>query len=124
MYRAAVSPTDQDFMFWSKELSGRFLLIAAFLYLAALGANLTYVLNNQCGFAFLPGRPEMFVGVILVLLVFEWLVHWRYGGNMTRHTGLWLLAARLVLIEVAATLDCSFFAAILYLLIPFLAYIT
>ena len=118
-----ISPANQRTFFWSRELSGRFLLIASFLYLAALGANLTYVLNNQCGFAFLPGRPEMFVGVILILIVFEWLVHRHYGGNMPRQTGLWLLAARLVLIEVAATLDCSFFAAILYLLIPFLAYI-
>ncbi|HKI52963.1 MAG TPA: sensor histidine kinase, partial [Anaerolineales bacterium] len=108
---------------WSKELGGRFLLIASLLYLAALGANSIYVLNNQCGFAFLPGRPEMFAGVILALLIFEWFAHRAYGGNMTRQTGLWLLGGRLVLIEIATMLDCSFFASILYLLIPFLAYI-
>jgi len=113
----------QNNFVWSKELGGRFLLIASLLYLAALGANSIYVLNNQCGFAFIPGRPEMFAGVILVLLVFEWFAHKLYGSKMTRQTGLWLLGTRLVLIEIAATLDCSFFASILYLLLPFLAYI-
>jgi len=108
---------------WSRELGGRFLLIASLLYLAALGANSIYVLNNQCGFAFLPGRPEMFAGVIIALLIFEWSMHRIYGGNMTRQTGLWLLGGRLVLIEIATMLDCSFFASILYLLIPFLTYI-
>lgn len=108
---------------WSKELGGRFLLIASLLYLAALGANSVYVLNNQCGFAFVSGRPGMFAGVILLLIAFEWSANKLYGSNMTRQTGLWLLGIRLVLIEVAATLDCSFFAAILYLLLPFLVYI-
>jgi len=114
---------EKNTFIWSKELGGRFLLIASLLYLAALGANSIYVLNNQCGFAFLPGRPEMFAGVILSLLVFEWVAHRAYGGNMTRQTGLWLLGGRVVLIEIATMLDCSFFASILYLLIPFLAYI-
>ena len=113
----------QNPFIWSRELGGRFLLIASLLYLAALGANSIYVLNNQCGFAFLPGRPEMFAEVILALLIFEWFTHRTYGGNMTRQTGLWLLGGRLVLIEIATMLDCSFFASILYLLIPFLAYI-
>jgi len=113
----------QNSFIWSRELGGRFLLIASLLYLAALGANSIYVLNNQCGFAFLPGRPEMFAGVIFTLLIFEWFTHRAYGGNMTRQRGLWLLGGRLVLIEIATMLDCSFFASILYLLIPFLAYI-
>ncbi|MDX1378328.1 MAG: sensor histidine kinase [Anaerolineales bacterium] len=113
----------QNNFVWSTELGRRFLVIAGLLYLAALGANLIYVLNNQCGFAFVPGRPLMFTGTILLLLVFEWSAHKLYGSNMTRQTGLWLLGMRLVLIEIAATLDCSFFANILYLLLPFLVYI-
>jgi len=117
------SLTDQHPLYWSKELSGRFLLIASFLYIAALGTNLTYVLRNQCGFAFLPGRPEMFIGVILVLLLLEWGVHWRFGDNMTRRAGIWLIVARILLYEAAAVLDCSNFAIILYMLLPFLAYI-
>jgi len=121
--QASHTQNGQNSFVWSKELGGRFLLIASLLYLAALGANSIYVLNNQCGFAFIPGRPEMFAGVILVLLVFEWFAHKLYGSKMTRQTGLWLLGTRLVLIEIAATLDCSFFASILYLLLPFLVYI-
>jgi hypothetical protein len=57
--RAVISSADQDSLFWSKELGGRFLWIASFLYLASLGTNLVYVLNNECGFAFLPGRPDI-----------------------------------------------------------------
>ena len=121
--QASHTQNGQNTFIWSKELGTRFLLIASLLYLAALGANSVYVLNNQCGFAFLPGRPGMFAGVIVVLLVFEWSAHRLYGGRMTRQVGLWLLAVRLVLIEIASTLDCSFFAAILYLLLPFLVYI-
>jgi len=114
---------NQVTFFWSKELGLRFAWVASALYIAALGANLVYVLNNQCGFALLPGRPEMFAVSILTLLIFEWGAHKLYGERMTRQTGLWLLGARLVLIELAASLDCSFFASILYLLLPFLAYI-
>lgn len=114
---------DQRPLYWSRELSGRFLLIASFLYLAALGTNLTYVMRNQCGFAFLPGRPEMFVGVILILLLLEWWAHRRFGVNMSRRAGIWLIGARILFYEVAAILDCSNFAIILYMLIPFLAYI-
>jgi len=121
--QASHSQDGQNSFVWSKELGGRFLLIASLLYLAAFGANSVYVLNNQCGFAFLPGRPEMFAGVILALLIFEWSAHKLYGGSMTRQKGLWLLGTRMVLIEIATTLDCSFFAAILYLLLPFLVYI-
>jgi len=114
--------TQNNFV-WSTELGKRFLVIAGLLYLAALGANSIYVLNNQCGFAFVPGRPLMFACTILLLLLFEWSTHKLYGNKMTHQTGLWLLGARLVLIEIAATLDCSFFASILYLLLPFLVYI-
>jgi len=117
------SLTDQRPLYWSRELSGRFVLIASFLYLSALGTNLTYVLRNQCGFAFLPGKPEMFVGVILILLGLEWWAHWRYGDTITRQTGIWLIGARILLYEAAAALDCSNFAIILYMLLPFLAYI-
>jgi len=117
------SQKDQRPLYWSKELSGRFLLIASLLYLAALGTNLTYVLRNQCGFAFLPGRPGIFVGVILGLLLLEWWAHRRYGGNLTRQTGIWLIGGRILLYEAAAALDCSNFAIILYMLLPFLAYI-
>jgi len=123
MERSIVSSNSQVTSLWSKELGVRFAWIASCLYLAALGANSIYVVNNQCGFAFLPGRPEMFAGTILILLVFEWSAYKLFSGNMTRQTGLWLLGIRLVLIEIAGTLDCSFFAIILYLLIPFLAYI-
>jgi len=114
---------DQRPLYWSRELSRRFLLIASLLYLAALGANLTYVLRNQCGFAYLPGRPEMFVGTILVLLLLEWWVHWRFSATMTHRTGIWLIGARILLYETAAALDCSNFSIILYMLLPFLAYI-
>jgi signal transduction histidine kinase len=117
------SPIIQQPLYWSRELGGRFLMIASFLYLAALGANLTYVLRNQCGFAFLPGRPALFVGTILTLLLLEWWAHRHFGANMTRQAGLWLIGVRILLYEVAAALDCSNFAIILYMLIPFLAYI-
>jgi len=117
------SLTDQRPLYWSRELSGRFLLIAFLLYLAALGTNLTYVLRNQCGFAFLPGRPEMFVSTIMALLLLEWWAHRRYSRSMTRQVGIWLIGARILLYEAAAALDCSNFAIILYMLLPFLAYI-
>lgn len=116
-------PANQPPLYWSRELGERFLLIASFLYLAALGTNLTYVMRNQCGFAFLPGRPEMFVSTIVVLLLLEWWAHRRYGANMTRQTGVWLIGARIFFYEVSAALDCSNFAIILYMLLPFLAYI-
>jgi hypothetical protein len=116
-------PAYQPPLYWSRELGKRFLLIASFLYLAALATNLTYVMQNQCGFAFLPGRPEMFVGVILALLLLEWWVHRRFGADMSRQAGIWLIGARVLFYEAAAALDCSNFAIILYMLLPFLAYI-
>jgi signal transduction histidine kinase len=120
--RLAVSSIDKNPLYWSKELGGRFLWIASFLYLAALGTNLVYVLSNECGFAFMPGRPEMFIGIILGLLILEWWSYQHYGPNMTRQAGIWLLVVRIILFEIAASLDCSSFAIFLYILLPFLAH--
>ncbi|HAV77037.1 MAG TPA: hypothetical protein DCX53_06760 [Anaerolineae bacterium] len=41
---------------------------------------------------------------------------------MTRQAGIWLLVVRILLFEIAASLDCSSFAIFLYILLPFLAY--
>ena len=120
-YDGALSANERS-LYWSRELGGRFLWIAAFLYLAALATNLTYVLQNECGFAFLPGRPEMFVGVIFGLLVLEWWAYKQYSSQMTRQVGIGFITARVLIYEVAAALDCSNFAIILYMLLPFLAY--
>lgn len=103
-------------------MSARFWPVAILFYLCALAAGLTYVVNDQCGFAFFPGRADVFVGVILFLIGFEIWAYRRYGAVMTRRVGIGLLLARMVLIEAAMSVDCSAFSAFLYMFIPFLAY--
>jgi signal transduction histidine kinase len=109
--------------YWSNELSGRFRLIASLLYLGALGAHLLYVWRNDCGFAFITKGPEVYGGLLLGMLIFEFWAHQRYGNKMTRQVGIWLIAVRIVMYEVAVSMDCTSFATILYMLLPFLTYI-
>ncbi len=65
-------------------MSRRFWLIASLFYAGALLTNLAFVLGDNCGFAFIPGAQPLFMGMILVLLVFEWWAYQRYRANMTR----------------------------------------
>lgn len=109
--------------YWSKTMSRRFWLVASLFYIGALLTNLAFVLGNECGFAFTPGAQPLFVGMILVLLAFEWWAYRRYGANMTRRTGVGLLIAHMVLFEMTSAVDCSATITFLYLLIPFMAYL-
>ena len=119
---STIKPSEPSFL-WSSAMSARFLPVAILFYVVALGANLTYVLNDQCiGFAFFPGRTDLFVGIILFLIGFELWVYRRYGSKMTRRTGIGLLITRMVLIEAALSVDCTGFTTFLYLLLPFLVW--
>ena len=110
-------------IYWTNELSRRFLYISSFIYLAAIGTNFIYVSQNDCGFSLLPNRPDLYAALLLGLIGFEIWAHRRFGGALTRQTGIWLIGLRIVFYEIAASLDCSSFAIILYILLPFLAYI-
>ncbi len=102
-------------------MSARFCSVAILFYLCALVADLTYVVNGRCGFAFIPGRVEFFVAIILLLIGFELWAYRRFGTTMTRRTGVGLLVTRMVFVEMAVSLDCSAFSLFLYMLIIFLA---
>ena len=110
-------------IYWSNNLSRQFLYISSFIYLAAIGTNFIYVSQNDCGFSLLPNRPDLYAILLLGLIGFEIWVHRRFGGVLSRQAGIWLLGLRIVFYEIAASLDCSNFAVILYILLPFLAYI-
>ena len=110
-------------VYWTNELSRRFLYISSFIYLAAIGTNFIYVPQNDCGFSLLPSRPDLYAALLLGLIGFEVWAHRHYGETLTRQTGIWLIGLRIVFYEIAASLDCSNFAVILYILLPFLAYI-
>ncbi len=110
-------------LYWTNELSRRFLYISSFIYLAAIGTNFIYVSQNDCGFSLLPNRPDLYAVLLLGLIGFETWSHRHFGGSLTRQTGIWLIGLRIVFYEIAASLDCSNFAIILYILLPFLAYI-
>ena len=104
-------------------MSRRLWLIASFFYIGALITNLAFFLSGECGFAFVPGAQPLFVGMILVLLVFEWWAYRRFGDRMTRRTGVGLLIAHMLLFEVTLAVDCTATTTLLYLLIPFMAYL-
>ena len=110
-------------LYWTNELSRRFLYISSFTYLAAIGTNFIYVSQNDCGFSLLPNRPDLYAILLLGLIGFEVWAHKYYSGALTRQTGIWLVCLRIVFYEIAASLDCSSFAIILYILLPFLAYV-
>ena len=109
--------------YWSATIARRLWLIASMFYIGALLTNLAFVLGGECGFAFILGAQPLFVGMILVLLVFEWWAYRRFGANMTRRTGVGLLIAHMVLFEVTLAVDCTATTTLLYLLIPFMAYL-
>lgn len=109
--------------YWSRAMSRRFWLIASLFYVGVLLTNRTFVLGDECGFAFIPDAQPLFWGMILVLLAFEWWVYRRYGANMTRRTGIGLLLAHMVLFEVTSAVDCTATTTFLYQLIPFMAYL-
>ncbi len=109
--------------YWSEAMSKRFWLIASMFYVGALLTNLAFVLGNECGFAFIPGAQPVYVGMIAVLLAFEWWAYRRFGANITRRVGVGLLVAHMVLFEVTSAFDCAATAVFLYLLIPFMAYL-
>ena len=115
--------TDRLSDYWSATMSRRFWLTASLFYAGALLTNLAFVLGDNCGFAFISGAQPLFVGMILVLLVFEWWAYRRYGATMTRRTGVGLLVAHMVLFEVTLAVDCAATTTFLYLLIPFMAYL-
>ena len=121
LHTGNVKPSETS-LFWSPAMSARFWPVAIMFYLVTLAAGLTYVINDECGYALIPGRADLFVGLILFLIGFEIWVYRRFGATMTRRVGIGLLIARMVLFEATMRVDCSGFTAFLYLLIPFLAY--
>ncbi len=122
-YFCGMTHREQLSDYWSTAMSRRFWIIASLFYAGALLTNLAFVLGDNCGFAFIRGAQPLFMGMILVLVVFEWWAYRRYRANMTSRTGIGLLIAHMVLFEVTSAFDCAATTTFLYLLIPFMAYL-
>jgi signal transduction histidine kinase len=96
--------------------------VASFLYLAVMLAHLYYWWMGLCGDEMSPVRTGALVGLLALLLVAEPYATRPRLLERSRWTPIALLATRIVLYEVVATLECAGFSKFLYLLVPFQAY--
>jgi len=92
------------------------------LYIAIVGAMAYINSITTCSKPFII-QPSAGIGlIVLALLGLEWLEQTRFSGQPTLHTVLAFLAARVILIEGAVTLDCNQVAIFLYPMIPYSVY--
>jgi signal transduction histidine kinase len=103
-------------------LPPRFPWVASFLYCAVMLAHLYYWGLGLCGDEVSPARTGALVGLLALLLAAEPYAARPRLPSSSRWLPIALLAARVALYEVVATLDCAGFSKFLYLLIPFQAY--
>ncbi len=93
--------------------------VSSLLYVGMIVAHLYYQWAGLCGSALPAGQTGALVGVVLLLLALE---RYERAQPASKRTGLMLLAAQMVLFEVAAAFDCAGFSKFLYLIVPFTAY--
>lgn len=96
--------------------------VYSLLYVGALFAQLYYTAASLCGNTLQPARLGRFVAIILLLLALEQFSRLRYPLHPPQRVAIGLLLARMLLFEVIIPVDCSGFAKLLYLIIPFAAY--
>src|SRR5687767_9472170 len=96
--------------------------VASFLYLAVMLAHLYYWWMGLCGDDVSPSQTGALVALLTLLLVAEPYAARPRLLTVSRWMPIALLAARVMLYEVVAALECAGFSKFLYLLVPFQAY--
>ncbi len=99
-----------------------FRLVFTVMYVGIISAVIYFNLVSQCGDRFLLGNTWTLLIALLFLLGIERYEHRQLEPHVSRQTAVLLLLARIFLIEVVVAVDCSFFAPLLYPVVPFSAY--
>ncbi len=99
-----------------------FRLVFTVMYVGIISAVIYFNLISQCGDRFLLGNTWTLLIALLVLLAIERYEHRQLEPHVPRQTAVALLLARILLIEAVVAVDCSFFAPLLYPVVPFSAY--
>ncbi len=99
-----------------------FRLVFTVMYVGIISAVIYFNLVSQCGDRFLLGNTWTLIIALLLLLGIERYEHRQLEPHVPKQTAVVLLLARILLIEAVVTVDCSFFAPLLYPIVPFSAY--
>lgn len=99
-----------------------FRLVFTVMYVGIISAVIYFNLVSQCRDRFLLSNTWTLIIALLFLLGIEQYEHRQLDLHVPRQTAVVLLLARILLIEAVAAVDCSYFAPLLYPIVPFSAY--